>query len=144
MYIWNILSLFHSYACDEFVINDTRSGDIQRVREMMLERENRWDNLGLHGWKLPLKLGLCNRQLRHNCFAFQLFLPIVSVYCECQFPPQKIISCTVALFDVKTSQVCLEWFCLFLAIRHFVLFPRIIATHVFFSFRHVLSDCSFF
>lgn len=49
IYIWNILSLSHSYACDEFVINDTRSGDIQRVREIMLERENRWDNLGLHG-----------------------------------------------------------------------------------------------
>ncbi|KAK2548714.1 Ubiquitin carboxyl-terminal hydrolase 3 [Acropora cervicornis] len=30
-----------SYACDEFVINDTKSGDIQRVREIMLERENR-------------------------------------------------------------------------------------------------------
>lgn len=29
------------YACDEFVINDTKSGDIQRVREIMLERENR-------------------------------------------------------------------------------------------------------
>jgi len=37
-----IPSIFHSYACDEFVINDTKSGDIQRVREIMLERENRW------------------------------------------------------------------------------------------------------
>ena len=33
--------IFHSYACDDFVINDTKSGDIQRVREIMLERENR-------------------------------------------------------------------------------------------------------
>lgn len=35
-------TFFYSYACDEFVINDTKSGDIQRVREIILERENRY------------------------------------------------------------------------------------------------------
>lgn len=30
-----------SYSCDEFIINDNKSGDIQRIREMIMERQNR-------------------------------------------------------------------------------------------------------
>ncbi|EDO37466.1 predicted protein, partial [Nematostella vectensis] len=29
------------YSCDEFIINDTKGGDVQRVREIILERQNR-------------------------------------------------------------------------------------------------------
>ncbi|KAK3731443.1 hypothetical protein QZH41_013624, partial [Actinostola sp. cb2023] len=28
------------YSCDEFIINDNKSGDIQRIREMILEQQN--------------------------------------------------------------------------------------------------------
>lgn len=30
-----------SYSCDEFIINDNKSGDIQKIREMILEHQNR-------------------------------------------------------------------------------------------------------
>ena len=55
-FIYSFISITFSYKCDEFVINDTKTGDVQLVRDTLTEAAERFVCLMHTQFSLLLKI----------------------------------------------------------------------------------------